>query len=104
MDQPLLAADQGNDLRFRVQGDTEAPAVITGKSLAEFRDAVVVGIAVVAGVAGGLAKGLDDEIRGGQVGVADAQVDDVHSPGPHLGNPAFGLGLQIHRQAGHFLR
>ncbi len=61
--------------------DAEAFLHEGGGGLAEGGDAFVEGVAVVFGIVDGLGHFIDDEFVGGEVGVADAEVDDVFAGG-----------------------
>ena len=94
----LLRADEGHELLFGVEGDAKASLVPLGGRAAEVGEAFGFRVAVVGGVAGGLAEGVDDVGRGGQVGVADAEGDDVDALGL-LGRDLLGdLGEEVGRE------
>ena len=77
MGQTLLGPDGGHHLGVGVELDPELAQVEVGDGLAELGDAPAGRVAVVAGVVGGLGQLLHRHVRGGEVGVAESQVDDV---------------------------
>ncbi len=85
MGDALLGADEGEDFALRVQVHAETPLIPAGHRLPEEVHAGIGRIAVGFRVLDRLGHLLDDEGRGGQVGVPHAQVDDIHSPGLDLG-------------------
>ena len=84
MRQTLLGADEGQYLVFGIEAYVKPAAVPLRHRLAEVTDPGVGRIAVRTRVARGAGEGLDDMLRGGEIGVADPQVDDVHAPGSEL--------------------
>ena len=73
----LLRAYEGKDFGGRVEiVDAEAVLVPGGDGLADFGEAVGLGVAVVCGGAGGFDEAIDYGFGGGDVGVADAEGDD----------------------------
>ena len=94
---PLLGADQGQDLGVRVQLDPEAAPVEVGDRAPERRQPEVARVLVGRGVAGRPGQLLDHEAGGGQVGVADAEGDDVDPRRLALGDLAVDLGEQVGR-------
>ncbi len=80
----LLGPDGADDLAVGVEGDAEAPLVERGDGLAQLGDAAAGGVAVVAGVAHRFAELVDGHVGRGQVGVAEAEVDDVLAGSPGL--------------------
>ncbi len=100
----LLGADEADHLVGLVQvRHAEALGVPTRHGLAEGRQALVVRVAVVGGVLGGFVEGVHDESGGRQIGVADAQADDVHAARGDLLLHAVDLGEQVGRQFGNAL-
>ena len=75
--EPLLRADRVRDLRLGVELDAEAAQVQRGDRLAHARDAARQRVAVVARQAGRLGELLDRDLGRGDVGIAEAEVDDV---------------------------
>ena len=82
--EPLLGADGGDHLALGVEVDAEAPLVEAGEGLAQLGDAPAGRVAVVAGVVRRLAQLVDRQRGRRDVGVAEAQVDDVHAGSPGL--------------------
>ena len=99
----LLGAQQRDDLGGRVELHAEARGVEPGHRLAKRRLALVAGVLVRRGVGGALRQRLDDVGRRRQVGVADAEADDVDAGGAALGDLALDVGEQVGRQALHAL-
>ena len=75
--QALLGPDGGHDLGVGVELDAERAQVQVGDGLAQLGDAPRRRVAVVAGVVGGLGQLLDRDVGRREVGVAEAEVDDV---------------------------
>ena len=73
----LLGPDRRHDLAVGVELDPEASQVEVGDGLAELGDPAAGRVAVVAGVVDGLGQLLDGDVRRGNVGVPEAEVDDV---------------------------
>jgi hypothetical protein len=92
---PFLGADQGQDLGVRVELDPEAPAVEVRDRAPERRQPEVARVLVGRGVAGRPGQLLDHEVRGGQVGVADAERDDVDPRRLALGDLPVDLGKEV---------
>lgn len=77
----LLRAERGHDLGLRVELHVEATLIIVRLGAAQASDTLGGGVAVGARLAGGLDKLLDDMLRRWKVGIAHAEVDDVHALG-----------------------
>ena len=73
----LLRADERQHFLRRIEVNAEAAFVPARDGLAELGQALGLGIAVVRRLARGLAQRVDDVRRRRQVGVADAEGDDV---------------------------
>ncbi len=73
----FLGADGLDDLRLGVEGHPEPPVVEVGGGLPQLRNAAAGRIPVVSRVADGLGQLVDRNVWRGQVGVAEAQIDDV---------------------------
>ncbi|MOA15580.1 hypothetical protein D3C78_1357450 [compost metagenome] len=84
--QAFLRADGDDGFAFRVDVDLVAFLVPVGDSPTQARDATGGGVAVGVFTLGDLHQLLDDVRRGGAIGVAHAQVDDVlaTAAGGHL--------------------
>nr|CAA9215676.1 hypothetical protein AVDCRST_MAG63-197 [uncultured Armatimonadetes bacterium] len=94
--QPLLGADELEQFGLGVQRNAEARSEPAGAGFQERR--VPGGALVVAvrfGVAGRFAEFGEDRGRGGLVGVADAQVDQVTARGDRFGFQASDLAEQV---------
>ena len=94
----LLGAEQRDDLVGRVERDAEARRVEPGHGLAEAELALVARVLVRRRVGGALGERRDDVRRRGQVGIADAEADDVDAGGLALGDLALDGGEQVRRQ------
>ena len=73
----LLGADRGDDLALGVEVDVEPALVQVGERLAQLGDAAAGRVAMVAGVVRRLRQLLDGQVGRRDVGVAEAEVDDV---------------------------
>ena len=73
----FLGADRVQDLRVGVEIDAELALVQRCRGEAKVRDALRGRVAVVARVVRSLGELLDGEIGRGEIGVAEAEVDDV---------------------------
>ena len=82
----LLGPDGRDHLGVGVELDVEAPAVEVGDRLTELGDAAAGRVAVVARVARRLGQLLDRDLGRRDIGVAEAQIDDVvaRAAGRHL--------------------
>src|SRR5665647_3752360 len=72
-------------LALGVDLDVEAAVIPIAEREAQLRDAPGRRIAVVAAVLGRLRELVRDRLRGGQIGVAHAEVDNVLAPATRLG-------------------
>jgi hypothetical protein len=79
--EPLLRADRREHVAVRVEVDAVPLEVARRDRLAQLRDAAAGGVPVVARVAGRLGELVDRDDRRRDVGVPEAEVDDV-APGP----------------------
>ncbi len=100
MGEPLLGPDGGDDLLVGVKLDAEAAPVVVGHRLAQLRDALRGGVAVVPAVAGGLGQLLDGDLGGRDVGVPEAQVDHVLAGPPGRDLQVVDDGKDVRRQPG----
>ena len=75
----LLRPDRVRDLRLRVELDAEPARIQRGDGLAHPRDAARERVAVVARQPRRLGELLHRDLRRGDVGIAEAEVDDVHA-------------------------
>ena len=80
----LLRADRVRDLGLRIELDAEAAQIQRGDGLAHLRNAARERVAVVARQPRRLGQLLDRDLRRGDVGVAEAEVDDVDAPAPRV--------------------
>ncbi len=91
----FLGADGGDDFAVGVEFDAVAAFVFEGDFAAEVVEADGDGVAVIAGVLGGLGEFLEDEIGRGIDGVAHAQVDDICAAAAFLGLEAVEAGEEV---------
>jgi len=82
--EPLLRADRVHDLGLRVELHTEAACVPLGDGAPQLLDPAARRVAVVAGERGRLAELRHRRLRRADVGVAEAEVDDVASRAAQL--------------------
>ena len=75
--EPLLGADRAHDLRLRIEDDAEAARVELGDGVAKLRDPAARGVAVIGRLEGRLPQLVDGDLRRRDVGVAEAEIDDV---------------------------
>ena len=95
----LLGADRGDDLRVGIERYVEAARVEVAHRGAEVRAAAVGRVPVRFRLADGLLHRLDDQRRRRPVGVADAEADHVDSRRALLGDLALQLRERIRRDA-----
>ena len=95
----FLGAEGGDHLGLGVELHPEAAGVVAGLGAAEAGDALGGGIAVGAGARDGLDKLFDDMGGRVHVGIAHAEVDDVHALGAVAGLEPVDLGEDVGRQA-----
>ena len=81
-----------------IEGDAEASFVPARDGLAERGQTFGLGVAVVGGLAGGFAERVDDVRRRRQVGVADAEGDDVDALRLLRGDLLADLREEVRRQ------
>ena len=91
----LLGAHRRDDLGRRVEGHAEARVVEARHGLAEALAPAVGRVLVRVRPGDLLAHGLDHERRGGRVGVADAEGDDVDARRPLGGDLLLDLGEEV---------
>src|SRR5581483_3571732 len=77
-------ADRRDHLRLRVEADAVGLRVPLADGQPQLPDAAARRVAVVRALEGGLAQLLDGEVRRGDVGVAEAEVDHVSAFPPQL--------------------
>jgi hypothetical protein len=77
MREALLGADRADDLRLGVERDAEAALVELADRRAQLRDAAARRVPVVCRPGRRLAQLRDGDVRRRDVGVAEAEVDDV---------------------------
>ena len=94
----LLRAERGDDLGLRIDFHAEAARIIGGLCAAKPGDAPRGGIAVGARIAHHVAQLIDDGLRGRQVRIAHAQIDDVGAPRPGTRLQAIDLFEDVRRQ------
>ncbi len=80
----FLGADEGKDLRARIEGDLKSPLIPMRHRLAEVQHTFIGWIAVIPRVLCRLYQSGDDSSRGGNIGVPYSQIDEVHSLFPQL--------------------
>ena len=95
----LLGAEGGDHLGLGVELHAEAAGVVAGLGAAEAGDALGGGVAVGAGAADGFHKLFNDVGGRVHVGVAHAEVDDVHPLGAVAGLEAVHLGEDVGGEA-----
>jgi len=101
MGDALLGAQERDDLLGRVERDPEARGVEVGHRLAEAGLTLVARVLVRGRVSGTLGERLHDVVRRGQIGVADAETDDVDPRRPAFCDLLFYGGEQVWRQRPH---
>ena len=99
--QPFLGADGGDGLGLRVDIHVEAAFVPVGDGHPQLGDPPGGGIAVVGGLARGFDEFVHNVLRGGQVGVAHPQIDDILPPAPGHHLQGVDRGKDIGRQTFH---
>ena len=99
--QPLLGPDGGDGLGLRVDVHVEPALVPVGNGYPQLGDAPGGRIAVVGGLARGFDELVHDVLRGGQVGVAHPQIDDILPPAPGHHFQGVDRGKDIGRQTFH---
>src|SRR5207245_11313798 len=73
----LLRADQRHDFALRIERDVEPRLVPIRSRLPECRQTLVIGVAMVRGTSCRVAELGDDVIGCRQIGITDAEADDV---------------------------
>ena len=91
----LLRADEGEGLTLGVEGALEAALVPVGDGLAQLGQALRLGVAVVGGVVGCAMERVEDVGGRGEVGVADAEGDDIDALGLLGGDNLGDLGEEV---------
>ena len=94
----LFRADQGQHFRVAVEGDAEPLAVPVGDGLAQLGKALRLRVAVVGRLVRRRVQGVEDALRGGQVGVADGEGDDVDALGALLVDLLADLDEEVRRK------
>jgi hypothetical protein len=82
--EPLLGPDRVEHLGVRVEGDAKAALVQVGGGLTQLRDPPARRVPVVPRVPGRLAQLVDGHVGRRQIGVAEAEVDDVLAVAPKI--------------------
>ena len=93
----LLCPDERHDLLV-AELDVEAAGVPAGDGVAHLRQAVGLGIAVVGRVVGGCLQRGEDVVGRRNVGVADAEADDVDALGALLRDLPADLEEEVRRK------
>lgn len=75
--QTFLGADGGDGFGFRIEFDAPFAFVALGDGKAEVGNAAGDGVAMIAGIAGGLNEFVDDDTGSRSVGIAHAEVDHI---------------------------
>ena len=101
MRQALFGSDGGDGFGFGVDIHSKAAFVPIGDGHPEFGDPPGGGIAVVSPLARGFDELVHDVLRGGEVGIAHPQIDDVFPAPPGLHFDGVDRGKDIRRQALH---
>ena len=91
----LFGADQRQDFGIRVQLDVETGVVPLSEGAAHLRQAVGLRIPVVWGMLGRRQQPVDDGLRGGYVGVTDAEGNHVGPGGTLLSDDPRDLNERI---------
>ncbi len=84
MDQPFLRTKRQRRLGLGIEIDAEAVAVQVADGFSQLREASTRGVTVVAREERSLAQLLDCDLGRSDVGVSEAEVDDVFAPTPEL--------------------
>ena len=100
MAEALLRAHRRDRLGLGVELDPVAARVPVADRASQVREAAARRVAVVARVLGGLAELLDRDLRRREVGVPEAEVDDVFAGPPQLQLEPVDLREDVRRQAG----
>ncbi len=95
----LLRAHRGDRLGLGIELDSVPARVALADGAPEVGDAAARRVAVVARVLGGLAKLLHGDLRRREVGIPEAEVDDVLAGAPQLQLELVDLGEDVRRQA-----
>ena len=98
MREPFLGADRGDRLRLGIELDAEPVPVEVADRLAQLRDPAARRVAVVVRLRGCLGQLLDHRRRRGEVGVAEAEVDDVVTRAPQLQLQLLGHREDVRRE------
>ncbi len=80
--QTFLGSDRGDGFGLRVQLDAPGPLVVITDGGAQLGDPLRSGVAMVARVVRCLLELVDDRVRGRDIGIAHAEVDDVFALAP----------------------
>ena len=94
---PVLRAQRRQDLCGRVEHHIEAIAVPIRDRPAKLGQPEIRRVAMVGGVRGCLLQNTHDSLRRGQVGVADAERDNIHARSFLLLHPSIDLREEIRR-------
>jgi hypothetical protein len=95
MEDPFLRSDEGLDLLVGIECDPEPPLVERRDRRPELRHPRIRRVTMGSGIAGRLGKGLDDMRRCRQIGIADAEADDVCAARPRLRDLPIDLREQV---------
>ena len=95
----FLGAQRRHHLGVRIELHPKPAAVIGGLRLAQPRNALGRGIAVGARVLHRFLELIDDVLGGRQIGIAHAEIDDVHPGGAGLGLDRIDVFKHVRRQA-----
>ncbi len=96
----LFGADEGDDLGVGIQLDAETFLVIIRHGLAESRDAIVAGIAVMVRFGCRARQCLQDKIRRRQIGATNVYADNVPPFFSQLGDFLAESGKKVWRDVG----
>jgi len=84
MSYSLLGANERQHLFLWIELHSECPLVPVRHRHSEGELALIGGILVIGWIAGGLIQGSHNVLRRGQIGIANAEVNDIHAPASGL--------------------
>ena len=96
--EPFLGSDRVGDLQFGVELHTPLRLVVAGDRLAKLWETAAERVAVIPRVLCRFGQLVDRDLRGGNVGVAESEVDDVGSGSTCLDLESIDDGKDVRRQ------